>query len=83
MRNLHDAGKPPNSIADKRYSVRKSNVEMNGQGGVKAVIWTDVVQALVMVFAITMVLVCAVVRIGGVGETVARATDGDRLVEPL
>lgn len=46
-------------------------------------IWTDVVQAFVMVFALLMVIVCAVVRIGGIAETIERAIEGGRLFTPM
>lgn len=53
------------------------------QGGVKAVIWTDVMQAFVMVFALLMIMVCAVMRIGGISETIDRVIEGGRLFPPL
>lgn len=49
----------------------------------KAVVWTDVVQAFVMIFSIVTVLVCAVRRVGGFGEVIERAIAGDRLAVPL
>lgn len=52
------------------------------QGGVKAVVWTDVVQAFVMIFSVVTVLTFAVVRVGSVPEVLARAVDGDRLALP-
>lgn len=52
------------------------------QGGVKAVIWTDVVQAFVMVSSVCTVLACAVMRVGGVAEVVERTIAGDRLAVP-
>lgn len=49
------------------------------QGGVKAVVWTDVVQAFVMIFAMLVVFILAVQRVGGVSEVVERAIAGNRL----
>lgn len=45
----------------------------------KAVVWTDVIQAFVMIFAVLVVFVFAVQRVGGVAEVVDRAIAGGRL----
>lgn len=46
-------------------------------------VWTDVIQAMVMVFAVGVVFVSAVVHVGGFGEIVSRAIAGGRLSAPM
>ena len=45
----------------------------------KAVIWTDVFQAGVMVAGLTTVMVVGLIEIGGFGEMFKRASEGERL----
>lgn len=52
-------------------------------GGVKAVIWTDVMQAAVMVLPVVVVPALAVARMGGIGETWARAAADGRVAMPI
>ncbi|XP_055907645.1 sodium-coupled monocarboxylate transporter 2-like isoform X2 [Eupeodes corollae] len=48
-------------------------------GGVKAVVWTDVVQALVMVGSVILVAVMGVHAVGGLGKLVENSIAGGRL----
>lgn len=48
-------------------------------GGIKAVVWTDFVQAAVMLLSCILVLVCAIYQLGGIGVVLERAGDGGRL----
>nr|XP_039272969.1 sodium-coupled monocarboxylate transporter 1-like [Styela clava]XP_039272970.1 sodium-coupled monocarboxylate transporter 1-like [Styela clava] len=48
-------------------------------GGIKAVIWTDVVQALVMVLGMISVIVTTTIKVGGVSNITAALERGDRL----
>lgn len=41
--------------------------------------WTDVVQAIVMLFALICVLIMSVTKVGGFAEVLDRAIAGDRL----
>lgn len=49
------------------------------QGGMKAVIWTDVFQAGVMVTGLIVVMIVGVVELNGFGEVFRRAKEGERL----
>lgn len=48
-------------------------------GGIKAVVWTDVVQALIMVGSCIVFVVLGVVKVGGLSTVWERATDGNRI----
>ncbi|KAM8706330.1 hypothetical protein ACLKA7_010584 [Drosophila subpalustris] len=48
-------------------------------GGIKAVVWTDVVQAMVMVFSVVLVGILGTFRLGGLGEVLRIADEGGRL----
>ncbi|EDV90552.1 GH14123 [Drosophila grimshawi] len=47
-------------------------------GGIKAVVWTDVVQAAIMVISVIMVGIMGAYRIGGVSEVFRIADEGGR-----
>lgn len=49
------------------------------QGGIKAVVWTDVLQATVMMVSIVLVFAYAVFRVGGFDIVIDRAIAGARL----
>ncbi|KAG4067012.1 hypothetical protein HA402_005651 [Bradysia odoriphaga] len=48
-------------------------------GGIKAVVWTDVIQAAVMLFSLIFILVMSVTKVGDVAEVLDRAIGGNRL----
>ncbi|XP_068152991.1 sodium-coupled monocarboxylate transporter 2-like [Drosophila tropicalis] len=48
-------------------------------GGIKAVVWTDVVQAGIMVISVVLVGVMGANRVGGLGEVIRIAGQGGRL----
>ncbi|KAM8706332.1 hypothetical protein ACLKA7_010586 [Drosophila subpalustris] len=48
-------------------------------GGIKAVVWTDVVQAAVMLISVVMVGVLGTMRTGGLGTVIEYATEGGRM----
>ncbi|XP_055379150.1 uncharacterized protein LOC129610562 [Condylostylus longicornis] len=48
-------------------------------GGIKAVVWTDVVQALVMLGSVVLVTALTIIKIGGFEEVFFRASYGGRL----
>ncbi|EAT37341.1 AAEL010650-PA [Aedes aegypti] len=48
-------------------------------GGIKAVVWTDVVQGVIMFASCFLVVAVGVIKIGGFGEVFTRAAAGDRL----
>lgn len=48
-------------------------------GGIKAVVWTDVVQGLIMLSSLVVVASVGVYRAGGFGEVFAKGIAGDRL----
>lgn len=47
-------------------------------GGIKAVIWADVLQALIMVIGLILVLILGCVQVGGVDEVIKRLQEGNR-----
>ena len=49
------------------------------QGGIKAVVWTDVFQMIIMLFGLVVVVTLGCVRMGGVVQVLAIADLGDRL----
>ncbi|XP_065354580.1 sodium-coupled monocarboxylate transporter 2-like [Calliphora vicina] len=48
-------------------------------GGIKAVVWTDVVQAAIMVVSVILVSVIGANKVGGFGEVFRIASEGGRL----
>lgn len=48
----------------------------------KAVVWTDLVQTLIMVATMFLVVVKGSLDIGGFGEVWRRNLEGDRIVVP-
>ncbi|XP_065354579.1 sodium-coupled monocarboxylate transporter 2-like [Calliphora vicina] len=48
-------------------------------GGIKAVVWTDVVQAAIMVVSVVLVAVLGANKVGGFGEVFRIANEGGRL----
>ncbi|XP_061392469.1 sodium-coupled monocarboxylate transporter 2 [Musca vetustissima] len=48
-------------------------------GGIKAVVWTDVVQAAIMVVSVTLVGLLGASKVGGIGEVFRIAADGGRM----
>ncbi|XP_055541955.1 sodium-coupled monocarboxylate transporter 2-like [Wyeomyia smithii] len=48
-------------------------------GGIKAVVWTDVVQGLIMFASCFLVVAIGVYKVGGLSEVFARAATGNRL----
>ncbi|CAK1555004.1 unnamed protein product [Leptosia nina] len=49
------------------------------EGGIKAVVWTDTLQTILMYFGVVFVLVYGTCRLGGVGEVLRINEEGDRL----
>ncbi|XP_055379151.1 sodium-coupled monocarboxylate transporter 1-like [Condylostylus longicornis] len=48
-------------------------------GGIKAVVWTDVIQATIMLFSVFLVAISAIYKVGGIKEVIERAEAGSRL----
>lgn len=48
-------------------------------GGVKAVVWTDVVQAAVMLISVIMVAIFGISEAGGLSTVLDHATEGGRM----
>lgn len=48
-------------------------------GGIKAVVWTDVIQAGIMVGSCISVVVLGVSKVGGLSEVWRRAEEGHRI----
>ncbi|XP_013102156.2 sodium-coupled monocarboxylate transporter 2 [Stomoxys calcitrans] len=48
-------------------------------GGIKAVVWTDVVQGTIMVISVALVCILGVIKVGGIGEVLRLAQEGQRL----
>jgi Na+/proline symporter len=49
------------------------------QGGIKAVVWTDFLQGVVMVVASLVVIVLGVIQVGGMGTVWERSRNGGRI----
>lgn len=49
------------------------------KGGIKAVIWTDVLQCILMFVGVIMVIITGLIEVGGFGEVFRRANEGQRL----
>lgn len=52
------------------------------QGGLKAVVWTDVIQTMMMFSAILLVIIKGTTDIGGVGVLWERAMESGRIEPP-
>ncbi|XP_055904619.1 sodium-coupled monocarboxylate transporter 2-like [Eupeodes corollae] len=48
-------------------------------GGIKAVVWTDVIQGVIMVSSIVLLGVIGISKVGGVGKVIDNAVEGGRL----
>ncbi|KAM7362745.1 uncharacterized protein ACRADG_013306 [Cochliomyia hominivorax] len=48
-------------------------------GGIKAVVWTDVLQAGVMMFSVVLVGILGTIKVGGLGRVLDNANEGGRL----
>jgi Na+/proline symporter len=49
------------------------------QGGIKAVVWTDFLQGVVMVVASIVVIILGVTEVGGMGTVWERSRNGGRI----
>lgn len=54
-------------------------VNLFEKGGIKAVVWTDVVQAGIMIFSVILVVVISIIKVGGIEEVWARGVTGNRI----
>lgn len=52
-------------------------------GGIKAVVWTDVLQGFVMISSITVVALLGIYQTGGLREVWDRAVEGNRIFPPM
>lgn len=52
------------------------------QGGIRAVVWTDVVQGIVIVISMLLIAFYGIQKVGGVSEVWTRAVDGGRVTVP-
>lgn len=52
------------------------------QGGLKAIVWTQLVQGIVIVTSILIVAICGISQIGGLNEIWNRSIDGGRIHVP-
>lgn len=50
------------------------------QGGIKAVVYTDAWQVMVMFLSMVVIVILGTVSMGGVSEVFSRATDGSRII---
>lgn len=72
--------KQPNPIIFP-YSTQFISIQM--LGGIKAVVYTDVLQAFVMIASITTVAILGIIQTGGISEVWDRAVEGDRIFSPM
>ena len=75
------------SIVSRKYdtitlTVLTSPIHRSFQGGLKAVIWTDVLQSGVTLLALLAVLIKGTYDVGGPAEVVRRSIAGERLEAP-
>lgn len=61
---------------------RRNQFIMFWQGGMKAVVWTDVVQGVVMMLSMVLVISFGLQKIGGIATAWDRAVDGGRVFAP-
>lgn len=59
------------------------NLTPRAQGGIKAVVWTDAVQAVSMYVCVLLVMVMGVAHVGGVGVVWERGVAGGRIEPPV
>lgn len=52
------------------------------QGGIKAVVWTDVLQAMVMIGSVITVAILGISSVGGLSEVWNRGVQGKRIFVP-
>lgn len=52
------------------------------QGGLKAVVWTDVVQTLIMFGAMVLIIVKGTIDVGGFGVVYQKAKESGRIESP-
>lgn len=78
-----------NTISVTKHSIQAVNVIVSYicviytlLGGIKAVVWTDVLQASVMIASIVLVACLGVQQTGGLGEVWNRAVEGGRIFPP-
>lgn len=66
------------------YKSELSNIHLfyTFQGGLKAVVWTDVIQTIVMVGAMILVIIKGTVNVGGFQTVLERNWNTDRLEFP-
>ena len=50
-----------------------------GQGGLKAVVWTDALQLVLLALASVVIIILGVLRVGGVDVVMDRALEGERI----
>lgn len=77
--NLHNVGEF-NAVL---VNVRPINLYFRAQGGIKAVVWTDVLQAAVMVASVVLVAMLGITNVGGLNEVWDRAVAGNRIFPPM
>lgn len=72
-----------------KYNVQVTNIVVSYicviytmLGGIKAVVWTDVLQAFVILASVTLVAILGIVRTGGFMEVWDRAVEGGRIFPP-
>lgn len=63
----------------KKIGLKNTRLACGCQGGLKAVIWTDVFQTLVMFAGQLAVIVVGVQQSGGLSEVWRKVQDGDRI----
>lgn len=51
-------------------------------GGIQAVVWTDVLQASIMIVSVVLVALLGISDVGGLAEVWRRAVDGNRIFPP-
>lgn len=49
------------------------------QGGLKAVVWTDTLQAIVILASVISVIILGLQRVGGVSQMIQIGLKGDRI----
>lgn len=70
---LHDDGKK------RGITIKMDLIFILFQGGIKAVVWTDVVQGTVMLGSTILSVIYGVAAVGGLGKVFERSDQGGRL----
>lgn len=62
-----------------KYIIKKKKIKLNSQGGIKAVVWTDTLQMILMIFGVLTVAIMGTREVGGVNNVWKRNEESGRI----